>query len=127
MPDSPSRSLLLIPQRVGMTMSLFLLFLFFYLMLSFRAGAQSENQPLAVLIRKGQSALDAGDLPRAVQHFEEARQISLENPEVTRGLVLSYLQAGRLVDAQTVGEFAVARWPRDAQLQHWLGLVYFKQ
>ena len=33
---------------------------------------------------------------------------------------------GRLTEAIQIGREAVARWPRDAQLQHWLGLAYFK-
>ncbi|HZZ14729.1 MAG TPA: tetratricopeptide repeat protein [Candidatus Sulfotelmatobacter sp.] len=98
-----------------------------YLTLCLSVAAQSGNQPSAPLIREGQSALDAGDFSRAVQTFEKAEQLSPENPEVNRGLVLSYLHAGRLIDAQRIAESAVERWPRDAQLQHWLGLVYFKQ
>jgi len=55
-----------------------------------------------------------------------ARQIAPDNLQANRGLVLSFLQLGRLTEAEQIGEEAVARWPRDAQLQHWLGLAYFK-
>ena len=50
-----------------------------------------------------------------------------ENLEVNRGLLLSYLQETRLADAEALGQSAVARWPQDGQLLHWLGLVYFKE
>ncbi len=46
--------------------------------------------------------------------------------EANRGLVLSYLQAGALREAAEAGTQAVARWPNDPQLLHWLGLAYFK-
>jgi len=28
---------------------------------------------------------------------------------------------------ENAGQSAIVRWPKDAQLQHWLGLVYFKE
>jgi len=46
--------------------------------------------------------------------------------EVNHGLLLSYLQAGDLNEAVQLGTSAVQRWPDDPQLQHWLGLAYFK-
>ena len=69
---------------------------------------------------------DADDYPRAAASFERARQIAPDNLPANRGLVLSLLQLGRLTEATQIGREAVARWPRDAQLQHWLGLAYFK-
>src|SRR5258708_25790264 len=107
----------------------FLLFLLLPLgLLTFRPeiAAQSGDQQIAQLIHRAQSALDAGDFSLAAQAFEHGLELSPENPEVNRGLVLSYLQAGRLADAQRAAQIAVARWPRDVELQHWLGLVYFK-
>src|SRR5207302_10287610 len=88
--------------------------------------AQSQNQRIASLLREGQSALDAGDFAWATRVFEQARQLSPENPLVNRGLLLSYLQSGRLAEAKNLGEAAVSRWPNDPQLHHWLGLSYFK-
>jgi tetratricopeptide (TPR) repeat protein len=91
------------------------------------ASAQSQNRQLETLIEDGQSDLDAGDFGGAVASFERATQMSPDNLEANRGLLLSYLQAKRLRDAENAGQSAIARWPQDAQLQHWLGLVYFKQ
>lgn len=88
--------------------------------------ASPQNEPAAALIHEGQKALDAGDFTRAAGDFEQARQLDPENLEVNRGLLLSYLQLSRLDEAESIGRTAVARWPKDAQLQHWLGLVYFK-
>jgi tetratricopeptide (TPR) repeat protein len=87
--------------------------------------AQSSPQ-MQVLLRDGQAALDRGDVERAVQDFEQARQLAPQNLQANRGLLLSYLQAGRLNEAAQLGREAVAHWPDDAQLQHWMGLVYFK-
>ncbi len=89
--------------------------------------ALPQSQPLLALIREGQQALQADDFARAASYFERARQLAPENLEVNRGLLLSYLQLGRLDEAQSTGQAAVVRWPKDAQLQHWLGLVYFKK
>src|ERR1700686_4283897 len=119
---SPYKLISLADGRIPL-MSLVLL----YLTLCLGVAAQSRNQASAPLIREGQSALDAGDFSRAVQTFEKAEQLSPEDLEVNRGLVLSYLHAGQLIDAQRGAEPAVEGWPRDAQLRHWLGLVYFKQ
>jgi tetratricopeptide (TPR) repeat protein len=93
----------------------------------FGASAQSQNRELESLIREGQSALDAGEFARAASNFERATRMAPDNLEANRGLLLSYLQAKRLSDAENAGQSAIAHWPKDAQLQHWLGLVYFKQ
>ncbi len=90
------------------------------------AWGQSPNTDVQQLLRSGQTALDAGDYARAAHDFEQARQKAPENLAANRGLVLSFLQMGRLRDAIQLGSDAVARWPRDAELQHWLGLAYFK-
>jgi len=89
--------------------------------------AAAQNQPVTLLIGQGQRALDAGDFAAAASAFEKARQMAPENLEVNRGLMLSYLQEKRLDDAEALGQSAVARWPRDSELRHWLGLVYFKK
>jgi Flp pilus assembly protein TadD len=60
-------------------------------MLALFARSQSENSRVTALLRDGQSALDAGDFSRAVQDFENARQLAPDNAEINRGLVLSYL------------------------------------
>jgi Flp pilus assembly protein TadD len=99
---------------------------FLLLSLLLNAAAQ-ENKSLAALISEGQRALQAGDFTTSTADFERARRISAENLEIDRGLLLSYLQDGRLDDAETLGESAVARWPHDSQLQHWMGIVYFKK
>jgi tetratricopeptide (TPR) repeat protein len=97
------------------------------LLLSLGASAVSQNQQLTLLIREGQEALDARDFARAASDFEQARQLAPESKAVNRGLLLAYLQQGLLGEAREIGEAAVARWPNDAELQHWLGLSYFKQ
>jgi tetratricopeptide (TPR) repeat protein len=81
---------------------------------------------LQMLIQDGRQALQADDFPRAAHDFGQAMQLAPDNLEVNRGLLLSDLQIGRLDEAARVGETAVEKWPKDAQLQHWLGLVYFK-
>jgi tetratricopeptide (TPR) repeat protein len=100
-----------------------------YVLLAFGciAGAQSVNESVAGLISKGQSALDAGDFSQSAGDFERARQMAPDNLEVNRGLLLSYLQENRLDEAEQTGRFAIARFPQDPQLLHWLGLVYFKR
>ncbi|MBZ5705901.1 MAG: tetratricopeptide repeat protein [Acidobacteriia bacterium] len=105
------RLLLLLPSVVLLALSL--------------AAAQSSN--VQSLVRSGQAALDAGQFDRATADFEKARELAPDSLEVNRGLLLSYLQSARLAEAATLGRTAVGRWPQDAQLQHWLGLVYFKQ
>ena len=95
--------------------------------LAFGASAQSQNRHLESLIHDGQNDLDAGDFASAVSTVERATQMAPDNLEANRGLLLSYLQAKRLSDAENAGQSAIAHWPKDAQLQHWLGLVYFKQ
>jgi tetratricopeptide (TPR) repeat protein len=95
--------------------------------LVFADRAQSQNRQVESLIHDGHSDLDAGEFGRATSNFERATQMAPDNLEANRGLVLSYLQAKRLNDAENAGQSAIARWPNDAQLQHWLGLVYFKE
>ena len=90
------------------------------------ARGQSPNASLQTLLRSGQAALDAGDYARAAADFERARQIAPDSRSANRGLLLSSLQSDRLSEAVRIGSEAVARWPRDPQLQHWLGLAYFK-
>jgi tetratricopeptide (TPR) repeat protein len=97
------------------------------LALAFSAVSQLENPPATSLIRDGQAALEAGDFAHAASDFEQALRMAPGNLEANRGLLLSYLQEKRLDDAETLGLSAVARWPRDGQLLHWLGLVYFKK
>lgn len=97
-------------------------FLFFFT--GFAIG-QSPN--VSALLRAGQQALEAADFTSAGRSFEQARQLAPDNLEANRGLVLSYLQAGRLSEAEDLGRIAVAHWPKDAELEHWLGLTYFKQ
>ncbi|PYV64870.1 MAG: hypothetical protein DMG97_33720 [Acidobacteria bacterium] len=92
-----------------------------------RAMPQSQNSEVQRLLKQGQAALDAGDFTTATAEFQHAEQLSLDNLSANRGLLLSYLQSGRLPDAVDFGTKAVAHWPNDAQLHHWLGLAYFKQ
>lgn len=98
---------------------------FCWLLLSTVAVAQSPG--LSALLRDGQDALDSSDFARAARDFEQAQQLTPDNLDASRGLLLSYLQLGRLEQAEQVGHSAVARWPDNAELQHWLGLVYFKK
>src|SRR6266478_1348181 len=44
----------------------------------------------------------------------------------TRQQLLQDLDSGQLRDAVLLGQQAVSRWPRDAQLRHYLGVAYFK-
>src|SRR5450432_663578 len=94
------------------------------LLVTLAAFAQSPK--VTALIRQGQAALDDGDFQHAIADFQQARQLAPDSVEANRGLVLSLLQAGNLREAAQVGTEALARWPNDAQLQHWLGLVFFK-
>src|SRR5690348_4820513 len=91
------------------------------------APALSQNERVADLVRQGQDAIHAEDFNRAARFFEQAQQIAPERKDVNRGLLLSYLQGNRLTEAEDVGKAAVERWPKDPELLHWLGLVYFKQ
>ena len=100
---------------------------FLALLWALSPAAWSQDQQLPPLIREGQEAIDAGDFTRAAHAFERARQLAPDSKEVSGGLLLSYLQEGRLGEAEEIGQAAVARWPKDAELVHWLGLVYFKQ
>src|SRR5882724_11984816 len=88
--------------------------------------ARAQSPSVQALLQSGEAALEVDDYARAATSFERARQVAPDNLPANRGLVLSYLQLGRLNEAAQLGEQAVARWPRDAQLQHWLGLAYFK-
>src|SRR6266496_516553 len=101
--------------------------IFLALLLALCPVSISQNQRLSSLIREGRTALDAGDFPSAARNFEQARQLAPDDLEANRGLLLSYLQEGRLEQAEEIGKIAVERWPREADLQHWLGLVYFKK
>src|SRR5204863_7303896 len=100
--------------------------LIFLCLWSGRAMSQSQMLGLDRLLRQGQAALDAGDFAAATSAFEQAQRAAPDNLAANRGLVLSYVQSGRLPDAVDLGTRAVVRWPNDAQLQHWLGLAYFK-
>jgi cytochrome c-type biogenesis protein CcmH/NrfG len=81
---------------------------------------------LQTLVRQGQAALEKEDYASAVGAFAEAYQAAPQNLQVNRGLLLSQLQAGEISAAIVTGSHAVQRWPHDAELQHWLGLAYFK-
>src|SRR5438046_9568219 len=84
------------------------------------------SAPTADLLKEGQAALDRGDFEHAIQDFQRVRHSAPQNLQANRGLLLSYLQAGRLNDAEQLGREAVAHWPDDAKLKHGLGLVYFE-
>src|SRR4029077_20456463 len=86
----------------------------------------AQSPTVQALLRSGQAALDNDDYSRAVASFERAHLLAPDDLQASRGLVLSYLQLGRLADAMSIGKESADRWPRDAQLQHWLGLAYFK-
>src|ERR1700740_995675 len=58
--------------------------------------AQSHVSQVQALVREGQPGLDKDDFARAVQDFEQARQLAADSLDVAHGLLLSYLQAGRL-------------------------------
>jgi len=88
--------------------------------------AWSQQSNLPVLLREGRQALQADDFSRAAHDFTQALQIAPENLEANRGVLLSDLQIGRFEEAVRVGRAAVAKWHDDADLQHWLGLAYFK-
>jgi len=47
-------------------------------------------------------------------------------PAQTRQQLLQDLDSGQLRDAILLGEQAASRWPRDAQLRHYLGVAYFQ-
>jgi tetratricopeptide (TPR) repeat protein len=88
-------------------------------------AARSQGQKLPELLRDGRQALQVDDFPRAAHDFAQAILLAPENLEVNRGLLLSDLQIGHFDDALRVGRAAVTKWPKDAQLQHWLGRAYF--
>jgi tetratricopeptide (TPR) repeat protein len=93
---------------------------------SVAALPQRTNSKLQTLIQNGQQALDAGNLAVALDAFQNAYQTAPENLEANRGLLLTYLEANQLPQAAALGKTATAHWPKDAELQHWLGLAYFK-
>src|ERR1700731_2594892 len=80
-----------------------LLFSRLLFVLLFAPAALTKNRQLESLIREGQSALDAGEFARAADNFARATQMAPDNLEANRGLLLSYLQAKRLSDAENVG------------------------
>ena len=96
------------------------------LLLGVYTAACAQSPTVQDLLRSGQAALDADDYAHAAASFERAKQVVPDNLQANRGLVLSFLQLGRLNEATQIGEEAVDRWPHDPQLQHWLGLAYFK-
>ena len=78
------------------------------------------------LVQRAHAALDAGDFAAAVRLFEQAHNVAPDNAEVSRGLLVSYLQAGRPDLAIPIGKQAAEKAPQDATIHHWLGLAYFK-
>ena len=90
------------------------------------AFGQAPSSPPRESIQRGKAALEAGDFQRAIQQFEQAQAAAPDNIEVARGLLESYLQAGRPGLAIPVGRQATHKAPRDPQVHHWLGLAYFK-
>ena len=90
------------------------------------AGAFAQSAKVDSLVQQGQAALDRGDFPQAVADFRLAQNLAPESLQAARGLVLSLLQFGNLRDAAQMGDAALRRWPEDAQLLHWQGLVFFK-
>ena len=65
--------------------------------------AQDARAALQTLVRSAQSALEAGDLARAEADFERARAVAPDNLEANRGLLLTYLEAGKLDQAEELG------------------------
>jgi len=88
---------------------------------------ESQTSELQQLLNHGQAASEAGDYATAVTDFEAACRLAPDNQAANRGLLLSYVQTGKLTEAVELGSKAVTRWPKNGQLQHWLGLAYFKQ
>src|SRR5207245_2672142 len=76
--------------------------------------AQEPSSSAQVFLRKGQAALESGDFQDAVQAFEQARQLAPDSIQAARGLLLSYLQDGRVAQALALGRNLVERWPQDA-------------
>src|SRR5262249_9044301 len=97
------------------------------LLFALQLPSLAQNPAVPTLLREAQAALDAGDFGVAIRDFQQAQQLSPDSLEAARGLLLSYLQAGRFAEAENSGKISVARWSKDAELQHLLGLVYFKQ
>ena len=74
------------------------------LLLAGGTGVWAQSPSVQALLRSGQAALDNDDYSRAAASFERAHQIAPDNLQASRGLVLSYLQLGRLADAVSIGE-----------------------
>ena len=70
--------------------------------------------------------MEQGDYSAAIRAFESVCEIAPDRPEPFRALLLAYLQAERFGDALRTGQEAIAKWPNDAELRHWVGLAYFK-
>jgi len=56
----------------------------------------------------------------------QMRPAAMENAEAARQTLLKDLQTGKLAEALEIGRDAVARWPKDSELLHLLGIAYFK-
>ncbi|MBA3914382.1 MAG: tetratricopeptide repeat protein [Acidobacteriales bacterium] len=91
------------------------------------ATGQSSQGQLRPTLDAAAKALAGGQPERAFPLFEAAHRDSPDNLEAARGLVVSALEAGNLAVAEQYGAEFLGRWPTDAQLLHWTGLVYFKQ
>src|SRR4029077_5358876 len=86
--------------------------IWFSLLVCVASGAQSPNASVQQMLRAGETALDAGDYARAAGIFERARQTAPENLAANRGLVLSYLQMGRMRETIQLGVQAGRAWPQ---------------
>src|ERR1700692_314666 len=53
-------------------------------------------------------------------------EIQTQSQSQTRQHLLQDLNAGQIQEAILLGQRAVSRWPRDAELRHYLGVAYFK-
>jgi len=49
-----------------------------------------------------------------------------QTQDATRQQLLQQVEAGQLQDAVALGQKAIAQWPDDGDMHHWLGLAYFK-
>ena len=78
--------------------------------------SQSQKPELDRLLERGQLALNAGDFAAATSEFEQAQQLAPDNLSANRGLMLSYVQSGRLPEAVDLGTKAVAHWPNDGPI-----------
>ena len=96
-------------------------------LLTINGSVWGQEPNLQALLQHGRQALQADDFSSAAHDFSQAIRLAPDNLEVNRGLLLSDLQIGHLDEARRVGQAAVTKWPKDAQIQHWLGLAYFKK